>query len=97
MKAKYIKDVKEVDLQVGISQLHYRSTSSQIIFKDSKFSNSYISSNLNEVIRAVLNFLLFFNDKILQAQKAQKEYKALKSTKRHQKAQKTQKHNQTKP
>ena len=37
-----------------------------------------MSSNINEVIRPVLNF---FYDKILQAQKAQKEYKAPKSTK----------------
>ena len=29
------------------------------------------SSNINEVIRSVLNFLLFFYDKILHAQKAQ--------------------------
>ena len=36
-----------------------------------------ISSNINEVIRAVLNFLLFFYEKILHAQK---------STKKHQKA-----------
>ena len=39
------------------------------------------SSNINEVIRSVLNF--FFHDKILHAQKAQKEYKAPKSTKKH--------------
>ena len=53
------------------------------------------SSNINEVIRPVLNFF-FFHDKILHVQKAQKDFKALKSTKRHQKAQKTQKHNQKK-
>ena len=50
-----------------------------------------ISSNINEVIRSVLNF--FFYDQILHAQKAPK------STKKHQKAQKAlkaQKHNQTK-
>ena len=40
-----------------------------------------ISSNVNEVIRPVLNF--FFHNKILHAQKAQKEYKAPKSTKKH--------------
>ena len=36
-----------------------------------------ISSNVNEVIRPVLNF--FFHNKILHAQKAQKEYKAPKA------------------
>ena len=51
------------------------------------------SSNINEVIRPVLNFLFFFHNKILLAQKTQKEFKALKSTKKHQKAQKAQKHN----
>ena len=39
-----------------------------------------LSSNINEVIRSVLNFLFFFHDKILHAQK---EYKAPKSTKKH--------------
>ena len=39
------------------------------------------SSNINEVIRPVLNFLLFFfYDKILHAQKARKEYKAPKDS-----------------
>ena len=37
------------------------------------------SSNINEVIKTVLNF--FFDDKVLHAQKVQKEYKAPKSTK----------------
>ena len=42
------------------------------------------TSNINEVIRSVLNSLsFFFHDKILQAQKAQKEYKPPKSTKKH--------------
>ena len=44
------------------------------------------SSNINEVIRLVLNFLLFFYDKILHAQKAQKNtrhQKAPKSTKKY--------------
>ena len=41
------------------------------------------SSNVNEVIRAVLSFLLFFYEKILYAQKAQK---AQKSTKKHKNA-----------
>ena len=43
-----------------------------------------LSSNLNEVIRAVLNF--FFYEKILHAPKS------TKSTKKHQKHQKHQKH-----
>ena len=34
------------------------------------------SSNINELIRAVLNPLLFFYEKILHAQKAQKRNKA---------------------
>ena len=45
------------------------------------------SSNINEVIRTILNFLFFFfYEKILHAQKAQKEHKAQKaskSTKKH--------------
>ena len=36
---------------------------------------------MNEVIRAVLNFLLFFYEKILHAQKEQKEQKAQKALK----------------
>ena len=44
-------------------------------------SQFVVRSNINEVIRSVLNF--FFHDKILHAQKAQKEYKAPKSTKKH--------------
>ena len=47
------------------------------------------SSNVTEVIRAVLNSLLFFYKKILHALKAQKASKASK-------APKSQKHNQTK-
>ena len=41
------------------------------------------SSNINEVIRAVLNFLLFsfFYEKILHAQKTQKDHKAQKAQK----------------
>ena len=35
-------------------------------------SSLTVSSNINEVIRSVLNFF-FFDDKILHAQKAQKE------------------------
>ena len=35
-----------------------------------------MSSNVNEVIGTVLNFLIFFYEKILQEQKAQKAQKA---------------------
>ena len=38
-----------------------------------------LSSNINEFIRAVLNFLFSFYEKILHAQKAQKAPKALKA------------------
>ena len=48
------------------------------------------SSNINEVIKAVLNYLSFFYEKILQAQKT------TKSTRKHQKHKKAQKRNQTK-
>ena len=34
-----------------------------------------ISNNVNEVIKAVLNFLIFFCEKIFKAQKAQKAQK----------------------
>ena len=36
---------------------------------------------MNEVIRAVLNFLLFFYEKFLHAQKEQKDQKAQKALK----------------
>ena len=49
-----------------------------IIEKDCDKIN--FSSNINEVIRLVLNFSFFFYDRISQAQKE------LKSTKKHQKA-----------
>ena len=39
-----------------------------------------LSSNINEFIRAVLNFLFSFYEKILHAQKAQKAPKSTKST-----------------
>ena len=39
------------------------------------------SSNINEVVRAVLNFLFFFYEKILHAHKEQKEQKAQKALK----------------
>ena len=40
----------------------------------------YSSSNINEVITAVLNFLLFFYGKILHASKSTKGTKSTKST-----------------
>ena len=61
----------------------------------------YISSNINEVIRAALNSLFFFYKKILhapkapkasKASKAQKSPKSIKSTKKHQKHKKHKKH-----
>ena len=48
------------------------------------------SSNINEVIRAVLNFLLFFYEEISRAQISTKKHKnAQKSTKTYKKAQKS--------
>ena len=41
------------------------------------------SSNINEVIRSVLNFLFFHMIRFHKFKKAQKEYKAPKSTKKH--------------
>ena len=54
-----------------------------VLFRPSLFR---VSSNVNEVIRAVLNSLfiylfIFFYEKISQAQKAQKATKALKTQK----------------
>ena len=46
------------------------------------------SSNINEVIKTVLNILLFFYGKISHAPKITKKQKALKSTKKYKKAQK---------
>ena len=57
-----------------------------------------LSSNINEVIRAVLNPLLFFYEKILHSPKHQKHKKALnastakKKKKKKTKAPKAQKH-----
>ena len=51
---------------------------------------SYLSSNINEVIRPVLNFLFFFT---IRFHKYKKHQKAPESTKKRQKAQK---HNQFK-
>ena len=42
-----------------------------------------ISSNINEVIRSVLNFLFFFYDKFSQVQKSTK---GIQGTKKYQKA-----------
>ena len=48
------------------------------------------SSNINEVIRAVLNFLLFFYEEVSHAQISTKKHKnAQKSTKTYKKAQKS--------
>ena len=46
------------------------------------------SSNINEVIRAVLNSLFFFTKRFRTHQKAQKVPKTPKSTEKHKKAQK---------
>ena len=54
-----------------------------------------LSSNINEVIRAVLNPLLFFYEKILHSPKHQKHKKALNAStaqKKKPKAPKAQKH-----
>ena len=55
--------------------------------------NWKFSSNINEVIKAVLNFLIFFYEKISHAQKALKALKApkaLKGTKTFEQKHKTQ-------
>ena len=44
-------------------------------------SSSNENSNINDVIRAVLNFLNFFYEKISHSHKARKAPKALKGTK----------------
>ena len=56
-----------------------------------------VSGNINEVIGAVLNFLLFFYEKILCAHKARKAPKSTKNTKNHQKHKKHQKRTKTQP
>ena len=43
--------------------------------------NNEISSNINEVIRSVLNYFFFFYEKISQAQKSIKPLTANKKTK----------------
>ena len=60
-----------------------------IIKKSHACNKNSFDSNINEVIRPVLNFLLFFYEKISHTQKAQKSQKAPK-------AQKAQKRNQAK-
>ena len=42
-----------------------------------------VSSNINEVIKAVLNLFFFFHDKILHAQKALKKIQGTKRQKKH--------------
>ena len=60
-----------------------------IIKKSHACNKNNFDSNINEVIRPVLNFLLFFYEKMSHTQKAQKSQKAPK-------AQKAQKRNQAK-
>ena len=79
----------------------------ELLACNSKISEGYLfrpykySSNINEVIKIVLNFILFFYEKILHAQKStkkhkkntrNKKYKRHQKHQKHQKAQKTQKH-----
>ena len=72
-------------VRVHIKQSHYQSVTTKqyyihfpVIISNNTFSPSYYtSSNINEVNRPVLNFLIFFYDKISQVQKA------IKSTKKH--------------
>ena len=52
-----------------------------LIFHDPRNQCRTLSSNINEVIRACLNILLFFYEKILHAQKSTKRQPS-KSTKR---------------
>ena len=49
--------------------------------KQGKIKSVHKSSNINEVIKAVLNFLFFFYEKILHALKAQEALKAPKAPK----------------
>ena len=58
-------------------------------------NNALVSSNINEVIRIVLNFLIFFYENMLHAQKAQKNNKKHKKHKkniRHRRHKKHKKH-----
>ena len=58
-----------------------------IISKELQKANK-TSSNINEVIRAVLNFLLFFYEKISHAQKSTKKHKKAPANTKSTKAQK---------
>ena len=49
--------------------------------KQGKIKSVHKSSNINEVIKVVLNFLFFFYEKILHALKAQEALKAPKAPK----------------
>ena len=60
----------------------------KIVIIEKNCDNWKFSSNINDVIKAVLNFLSFFYEKILHAQK---------STKKHQKAPKAPKSTKTQP
>ena len=53
------------------------------ILKDYYINKAAIidSSNVNEVIRVILNFFIFFNKKTLHAQKAQNAYERTKTKK----------------
>ena len=68
---------------------------SDIIYVVVKFIES-TNSNINEVIRTVLNSLFFFYEKILHAQKAPKSTKEHQKEQKAQKAPKAQRRNQTK-
>ena len=53
-------------------------------------------SNINDVIRTILNFLIYFLRKDFSRTKSTKRTQGIKSLKKHQKALKAQKHNQVK-
>ena len=56
----------------------------------------YLSSNINEVIKTVLNFLLFFYEKILHAPKSTKKHKKAQKAPKSTKCTKTQPSKSTK-
>ena len=56
----------------------------------------YLSSNINEVIKTVLNFLLFFYQKILHAPKSTKKHKKAQKAPKSTKCTKTQPSKSTK-
>ena len=66
-----------------------------IISKELQKANK-TSSNINEVIRAVLNFLLFFYEKISHAQKTTKKHKKHKKPPKRTKSTKTRPNKSTK-